>query len=316
MFEFKKTVRVIDNFFFQPESTLATGAFRILWCSLLLSSFLFELIHFDDLYGAKGLISLETVRSQFNFPHLNIFNWLGLAPSILSGFMWVYGMALVAGILGFYTRHSMILILIGLVSLHQRNIWFLSSSELLMRVITLYLVFAPTGRSLSLDAYFAKKEGRPWSQVHAPWVMRLIQIQLSVVYVWTVWHKLKGDTWIDGTALYYATRLEGSTNFPVPFLFDSILFIKLMTWGTLLLELALGILIWFKEFRRVLIAAGILFHIGIEYTMSIPFFEIVMIVLLLSQVTSEEVRAAIILSRRRIQRLRMSFFRVRSWRMS
>ena len=305
MFSISKLTAAWDRFFFHPESTLSMGAFRIVWCSVLLVSFLCDLPHFYDFYGPHGIISLATVKSQFHVPHLNIFHWMGVSYSFLSVFMILYGIALVAGIFGFYTRHAMVGILVGLVSLHQRNIWFLSSSEVLMRIVCVYMIFAPVGRSLSLDAYFAKKEGRVWKQVHAPWVLRLIQIQLSVVYVWTVWHKLKGDTWFDGTALYYASRLENMTNFPVPFLFDSLFFIKLMTWGTLALELALGTLIWFKEFRRPLLVAGLLFHLGIEYTMSIPFFEIVMIALLFTFVRSGEVEMALVSLRKKFQRLRL-----------
>lgn len=305
MFEIKKFIGAWDSFFFHPESTLGIGAFRIIWCSLLLVSFLCDLPHFYDFFGPHGLISLSTVKTQFQVPHLNIFHWMGVSYSFLSVFMVLYGIALVAGILGFYTRHALVFILIGLVSLHQRNIWFLSSSEVLMRIVCVYMIFSPAGRSLSLDAYFAKKEGRPWSQFHSPWVLRLIQIQLSVVYVWTVWHKLKGDTWFDGTALYYASRLENMTNFPVPFLFDSVFFIKLMTWGTLILELALGTLIWFKEFRKPLLIAGVFFHLGIEYTMSIPFFELVMMALLFTFVRSAEVERALESMKSRIQRLRL-----------
>lgn len=305
MFELKKSLTAWDNFFFRPESTLGMGAFRILWCSVLLVSFLCDLPHFYDFFGPHGLISIGTVKTQFQVPHLNIFHWMGVSYSFLSIFMIVYGIALVAGILGFYTRHALVVILIGLVSLHQRNIWFLSSSEVLMRIVCVYMIFSPAGKSLSLDAFFAKREGRPWSEVHAPWVQRLIQIQLSVVYVWTVWHKLKGDTWIDGTALYYASRLENLTNFPVPFLFDSVFFIKIMTWGTLILELALGTLIWFKEFRKPLLIAGVFFHLGIEYTMSIPFFEIVMMALLFNFVQSSEVERALASMKSRFQWLKL-----------
>lgn len=305
MISFKSALRAWDNFFFRPESTLGIGMFRILWCGLLLASFLCDLPHFYDFFGPHGLISLSTVKGQFPVPHLNIFHWMGVSYSFLSVFMVVYGLALIAGILGFYTRHALVIILIGLVSMHQRNIWFLSSSEVLMRIVCVYLVFSPAGRSLSLDAYFAKKEGRPWRQTHAPWVQRLIQIQLSIVYLWTVWHKLKGETWFDGSALYYASRLENMTNFPVPILFDSIPVIRLMTWGTLLLEFALGALIWFKEFRKPLLVLGVFFHLGIEYTMSIPFFEVVMMVLLFTFVRSSEVERALSSMQERLHRLRL-----------
>jgi hypothetical protein len=123
------------------------------------------------------------------------------------------------------------------------------------------------------------------------WTWRLIQIQLSVVYLWTFWHKLKGDSWIDGTAVYYATRLETMTNFTIPYLMDSMTFLKYLTWGTLIAEFSLGALIWFDEFRKPLIFIGIVFHLGIEYIMSIPFFELIMISLLLNFFTPEEMKS-------------------------
>jgi hypothetical protein len=148
---------------------------------------------------------------------------------------------------------------------------------------------SPCGYALSLDAYLNKK----FSKVHypkkfSPWAMKLIQIQLSVVYIWTVWQKLKGESWLDGTALYYATRLDQFKNFPVPYFFDSLFFIKLGTWLTLALEIALGIFIWFKEFRKPLIIIGIIFHLMIEYSMAIPFFEYEMMILLLAFFTERE----------------------------
>jgi hypothetical protein len=49
--------------------------------------------------------------------------------------------------------------------------------------------------------------------------------------------------------------------------------------------------VWFKEFRRPLITMGLLFHVGIEWMMSIPFFELTMMALLLNYYTPEEMRA-------------------------
>lgn len=292
MFSYKSILQSWDNFFFAPKPTEGIALFRIVWVSVLSLYFLFDLPNLTDFYGPHALISLEASKDHFRFPHVNIFHWLGNSYNVLYIIIGIYGMALVSSLFGFFTRSSLMIVLICLVSLHQRNIWLLSSSELLIRSITILLLCSPCGRALSLDSYFARKgEGKRLPREWAPWALRLIQIQLSVVYIWTVWHKLKGDTWFDGTALYYATRIEAMTNFPVPFLLDSIWFIKLSTWGTLLVELSLGILIWIKELRRPLIITGLIFHLGIEYMMSIPFFEIVMMALLINFYTPEELKS-------------------------
>lgn len=294
MFSYKSFVNAWDNFFFAPKPVEGMAVFRIIWMTMLLLYFLFDLPNMTDFYGPHAIISLASTKTQFMFPHMNIFHMLGNSYDVLYIFMGIYGLAIVSALFGFYTKTSLLVVLVCLVSLHQRNIWLLSSSELLIRASTILLLCSPCGNALSLDSFFARKEGKPLVREWAPWAVRLIQIQLSVVYLWTVWHKLKGDTWFDGTALYYATRIEAMTNFPVPVLLDSMLFIKLSTWGTLAVEVALGVLVWFKEFRRPMIIIGLIFHLGIEYMMSIPFFEIVMMALLVNYYTPEEMRAFVL----------------------
>ncbi len=290
-----------DRFFFRPAPVEGMAIFRIVWCSLLLMYLFLDFGNISDFYGPKSLISLSTVKANFSFPHLNLFQMFGDSESVVMIMMGIYGVSLFFSLIGFRTRSSLMVALICMVSFHQRNIWLLSSSEVLMRTIMILLVCAPAGNALSVDSLIGKMKNSPLPREWAPWVLRLIQIQISVVYVWTVWHKLKGDQWIDGTAVYYATRLHNMTNFPVPVLLDNMFFIKIMTWGTLILEFALGTLIWFKEFRKPLILAGLLFHLGIEYMMSIPFFELIMMALILNFFTPQEMRTFVQVTGQRIK---------------
>jgi hypothetical protein len=292
MFSFKSLIKAWDKFFFEERPTEGIAVFRIIWMGLIFLYYLFDLNNIEDFYGPGALISLQTVREQFPYFHANIFHLFNGSYEFTYTLIIIYGITLLFSIVGFYTRASLVVALICMTSLHQRNIWLLSSSEVLMRTITILLIFSPCGHSLSIDAILGKyyptfNKKREWPV----WVLRLIQIQICVVYVWTVWHKIKGDTWFDGTAVYYATRLESMTNWPLPFVMNSIPLLKLATWGTLFVELALGILVWFKEFRKPVIIAGIIFHVGIEYLMSIPFFELYMIALIINFYTPEELKA-------------------------
>jgi hypothetical protein len=285
----EKIIKGWEKFFFEEKPTEGLAIFRIFWIGLIFVYFLLDLNNIHDFYGPHAIISLNTVKSQYPYIHGNLFHIFGSDYNFVYTLLALYGIALVSSILGFYTKTSLIVVIICMTSFHQRNIWLLSSAEVLMRTITLILLFTPCGNSFSLDSLRSK--GSPKNK--PVWGLRLLQIQLAVVYLWTFWHKLKGDTWIDGSAVYYATRLESMTNFKIPYLMNSIWALKLATWGTLALELALGTLIWFKEFRKPLIFLGILFHLSIEYLMSIPFFELYMIVLLINFYTPEEFRFVI-----------------------
>lgn len=292
MISYKKISEAWNNFFFVPQPTESMAMFRILWCSMLFIYFLFDINNIENIYGPHAVLSMQTVQNQFPQTHLNLFNIFGNSYSFLYFFFGIYGLALIASILGFYTRISLITVLCCMVTLHHRNIWVTSSSETLMRIMTILLVCSPCGHTLSIDSILGQKYKKFYREKDwAPWALRLMQIQLSVVYICTVWQKLKGETWFDGTAVYYATRFESMKNLPVPYLLDSLALLKLMTWGTLVMELSLGILVWIKEFRIPVIIMGILFHLGIEYTMCIPFFEWAMIILITLYVTPLEVRA-------------------------
>ena len=282
MFSYKSIVVSWNHFFFELQSTRGVGLFRIMWGILILFYFLFDISNLETFYGSKAILSLNSALSQFSYPHLNIFQFIGVTNNTLYIFMTIYGMAILSFTVGYHTKQSLLILFICMVSLHQRNIWLLSSCDLLIRLITFYLLFTPCERSYSFD-----KKRLNQKEFAELWGLRLIQIQVSVVYIITVWQKLKGESWLDGTALYYATRLEAFKNIEFSWLLDSIFNLKMITWITLALELALGIMIWFKEFKKSLVLLGVTFHVGIELMMSIPFFEIVMITLLMTFVLDE-----------------------------
>ena len=49
--------------------------------------------------------------------------------------------------------------------------------------------------------------------------------------------------------------------------------LKLGSWSALALEFSLGVLIWVRDFRYVLLSMGLLFHLWLEYSLNIPLFQ-------------------------------------------
>lgn len=277
-----------DYFFFKERPIHLAGLFRILFGSLVLIVFFQDALYMNDLWGPNSIQSLETSLKNYNFKILNVFQYFEDSSTIIFIFTNLLIISLICFIFGFKTKFFGILAFILLVSFNQRTINMLSSADLLIRILFMLTLFSPCEKIFSIDAYLRKKQGRPYKEMGSMWAFRLIQIQIAVVYVSTVIAKGGGETWIDGSAIYYATRLEEFTRFPVPFLLDSKLMIKLMTWSTLILEFALGTLIFIKEFRKPLIIIGIIFHLGIEYMMSIPTFEWLMIICLIAMFRIED----------------------------
>lgn len=278
------------DFFFKERPVEGIAIFRILLGLLALTTFVQDSFVMHDLWGSYGLQSIATMKKNYHFPILSIFQFLNLTPNLLVGLVSIQIISLTAFTIGYKTRLANIISFILMVSFHQRNINILSSSDLLMRIMFMYLIFSPAANAYSIDSFLAKRKNRPLPRNYASWTFRLIQIQIAVVYVSTVLAKSKGITWFDGSAVYYATRLEDFTRFPVPFILDWKWSIRLITWSTLIIELFLGTVIFIEEFRRPLILIGIIFHLGIEYMMAIPTFEWLMIVCLIAMFKIEDYR--------------------------
>lgn len=184
------------------------------------------------------------------------------------------------------------------MSLQFRNLTIMNSGDSLLRIIGFLVMFAPTGAALSVDRW--RRAGRPFWEfpAHAPWILRLLQIQVSVIYVTTVWEKLRGTYWNDGTAVSYALRLDDLVRFPLPGWFtESLVVANLLTFGTLAIELALGMLVWNARARPYVLGTGIILHVFIELTLDVGFFSFAIFVLYLAFVPADTMTAKLLAAR-------------------
>jgi hypothetical protein len=168
----------------------------------------------------------------------------------------------------------------------------LNGGDSLFRLGLYFLLLAPAGATWSIDAWMRARGERP-RPLHPltrpkfiePWSVRLMQIQLVFMYLFTGLTKLadlrpdaqwgwwwpRGD-WLDGNALYWVLNDISLTRwsfaqFPIP-LFAC----KLLTWGTLFFEIFFGLLMLSRWTRGLTLLAGVALHLGILFTMEIGWF--------------------------------------------
>ena len=110
-----------------------------------------------------------------------------------------------------------------------------------------------------------------------PWPMRLMQLLICIVYVRTVFWKLRGKMWWNGTAAWYPLWVDAYVRFRPPTWLLGRWSIRLATWGTLVSELALATLIWVKELRYPVLACGVVLHMMLDVVMNLQFFSWIMI---------------------------------------
>ncbi|UOF01247.1 HTTM domain-containing protein [Bdellovibrio reynosensis] len=286
----KTITKSVNDFFFLPQPIHSVALLRIGLGIILLLNWFSIWKHLEFFWGVDAIVSLETAVKMGNPLRFNIFELLPNDPKIVALIAVIHLVGIVGMTLGLYTRTSIVLAFFTLVSFHSRNHFILNSADVVMRNFLFLLFFSPSGEIFSVDAWLNRKKEK--SLECSPWALRLMQIQFSIIYISTVMFKMKGNLWADGTAIYIATRLDEFVRVPLSIL-NSILVIKLLTWSTLVVEFALGTLIWIKELRYWVLLAGLGLHLGIEITMHIPLFEWIMIVTMIVMVDSRDIQKVI-----------------------
>ena len=273
--------RAWNRWWFGPTAPGSLGLFRLVFGLLVLA---YGLLLFPDRalwFSDRGI--LPSAQSD-------LYNdWLGPAPRLdllhgsvsdfwLTTFFVVFLLGALGLTLGLWTRLNSLIVFVCLASLHNRNSAIHNSGDMVMMVMAAYLLLSPAGAACSLDRLgriFRGREGDAPPAI-APWAQRLMQLQVAAIYCTTSLSKLQGTRWRDGTAVYYPLHLPDSARFPVPWS-DQPWMTHILTWGTIAVELSLWTLIWAPRLRLWVLAAGVLLHIGIEYSLNIPLFSFLMI---------------------------------------
>jgi len=264
-----------NDFFFEKQSPLPVALFRIIYGMLVVSTLLQLRPDWLNWYGVHGWVSMSTVLKLEPGSRLNLFSIIPQSDAWISAVFWL---ALGSAILltaGLFTRMNSVLVFLFLTSIQQRNLYITHGGDTFLRLAGFFLIFAPAGAALSLDRLIRVRRGkdRSASPLQSAWAQRLLQVQLSLLYLTAFLYKIKGAPWFQGTALFYIYHLEDLKRFPVPQWFFRPIVLQLASWAALAIEFSLGTLIWVKQFRYWLLTLGLLFHLWLEYSLNIPLFQ-------------------------------------------
>jgi hypothetical protein len=285
-----KTIsKAVDEFFFKPQPVNSVAMMRILFGVILMIHWFSLWSHLEVFWGPEGLLSLTHSIERTREYRINLFSYFPADPRVGQLFALAHLMAAFGMVFGFFTRTSIAVAFFTLVTFHNRNYLILNSSDVILRNMVFFLFFTPCGELYSVDNWIRRARGLMQTPMErAPWALRLAQLQFCTVYLATVLYKIKGGYWADGTAIYIATRLDEFVRVPLAML-NNMMVIKFLTWSTLIVEFALGTLVWVKDVRYWILLAGVGLHIGIEVSMNIPLFEWIMIAGMASMVDSRDI---------------------------
>jgi uncharacterized membrane protein YphA (DoxX/SURF4 family) len=263
-----------QRFFHCPESAESLGLFRMVWGGLLVLNGSLLLRDGIRFFGPCGLVDWVHFTRAFGRSRFTLFYWLPKTKAAVRLVIWAHIVASFALALGIYSRLSAAIAFVTLVSVHHRNPSVFHSGDSVMRLLTLLLVFSHAGDAYSLDCTFQKQYAAP---VSSPWCLRLMQLQVCIVYLRAVWWKLQGRRWIDGTAAYYPTQLDIFRRARLPRILAQRGFIMVATYTVLVTEVALGTVIWIAECLYVVLTCGVILHVVCEIFLNVQLFGWVML---------------------------------------
>ncbi|UCZ59930.1 HTTM domain-containing protein [Mycolicibacterium phocaicum] len=252
-------------------------------------AFLWSLELGVDLYDKFSVNGIVPQPPTYEFLWGVFYAWPG-DTALLVGWIVLMVASLIL-IVGWHAKLATFLVFVMIMSFERRNPWIFNSGDGLIRIMSLYLALSPCGAALSVDQ--RRRSGSFWSaQDIRIWPLRLMQVQIPIIYITTVIAKLHGDTWQNGSAVSYTLRLDDMLLLPIPaWVSTSPLIGNAMTWSTLFVEFCLGVFVWNKRWRTKVLIAGVLLHLTILLTMVVGFFSLAIFVLYLSFVPWERCKA-------------------------
>ncbi len=153
----------------------------------------------------------------------------------------------------------------------------LNGGDNFLRFIIMYLVFADS------FSYFVIEKNKPnkkysLSNFFSNLAGLSICIHFCLIYFVSAIHKIHSDVWFNGIATYYTLNIERFRGSSInQSLANNSLFTTVSTYGTWLIELLYPILVWFSQFKNIMVCSAILLHLSIAILMMLYDFQLIFI---------------------------------------
>ena len=212
-------------------------------------------------------ISLDMHQGGYAFSPL----WYFDSPLLLWMFHLVALTAMALLTVGLFTRPAAVVSWLACVWYCHRLEGALFGLDQVNAMLAFSLMIGRSGAVYSVDRWLAVRKAAQAGKAPPPLGMcvgtnlaiRLIQVQLCVIYLFGGLAKAKGLMWWDGTAMWYAAASLEYQSWDLTWLIRHEAFARCLTHITLFWEISYAALVWPKATRPVVLAIAIAAHAGI-----------------------------------------------------
>ena len=277
------TMQSLYKWFYGKCSAEVAAVFRIATGTLVFLHILYICKYIQPFFTDTGYLS-HTVAQQLSWaPKFSLLFFVG-TPWVVYLLFVVMSVSCLLYIVGIYSQWMSLLTYVLFISFFNR---FPVSSYAGTHLCTVALFF---GAFLQSDRAFTPQ----WYRLRNPtlssvpgWPLRMIQLQLCVIYLIAAISKVQSYTWWNGTELLYVLNSHHSI-FNFTWLQWHPNFVAIGSYFAMFAELLFPILIWYPSLRRTCLIMISLLHIGIALTMHVTYFSETMLALLTSFLLTED----------------------------
>jgi vitamin K-dependent gamma-carboxylase-like protein len=231
--------------------------------------------HRFEYFAQSGMIPLQIVREATRGGlYGSVFFWVSSDGGVTAIFLGA-ALALVTLGAGVWTRASATLVFAWHASYSVRAVPVLHSWDSILRIYSLIMLISPAGRVWSL-AHLLRPLPRDQESVPA-YGLRLMQWQVYVLYLTTVWLKVPDPFWRSGQMLAYFSVSLYSRAPSNLFLIRHEWISSLGTYLSLAIEASVPWLLSFRRTRPLGFVGGLGFHLAIAVTAKLAIFSLCMI---------------------------------------
>jgi hypothetical protein len=302
-----------NEFWFTPSSPSTLSAIRVLAGAMLLYTHLVWSLDLEGFFGPNGFLPQKlmqqayasddpdgpgpaTGKSDTPWSHFYFIN----SPKM----MWTVHIAALAIFfmltIGLFSRTMAVLAFLLAVSYANRvtpGAYF--GLDKVNTMLAMYLMLGPCGARYSVDRLWRLRRGNTDvpSSTGANFAIRLIQIHMCIIYLFSALGKLQGWDWVSGNASWLSFDiLEYRSRWH---LFDmtwmanhkySEYLLNFMTHLTVFWELSYCALVWPRLTRPWVLVLAVFVHGGIALFLGMPTFGLVMLIGNLAFVSPKTIR--------------------------
>jgi Vitamin K-dependent gamma-carboxylase len=255
--------------------------FRVLIGLSILKDFFAYFHNRSYLFNKNGIVSYETYQDIMNYYKLD---WLNIDFTNTTNVIifCILGIVFsVTFILGVLPRFSALILFFLLMVFKFRNIFLMDGGDNIITAILPLFLFI-NSESL-IGAYNRLKEkggiNNNYYVLHTHKLFVFgIMLQICIVYIFAGLHKLQGEVWTNGTALYYILNSGDFSAYAInEYITRLPIIVYFLTWFTIAFQLSFPFLVWLPKTRKSVLILGIILHLGIFVMMRIDNFSFIML---------------------------------------